>query len=205
MRLGIFGGTFDPVHQGHLLLAERCREQAALDTVWFVPAAVSPHKQEHPPASAEARADMLELAVAGNDAFAVYRDEIERGGVSYTVDTLRRMQETHPDAELFFLMGADSLESLPTWREPEEICRLATVVAINRGGAPEPDFDVLRPVCDADRIESFRRVQVTMGAMEISSTDVRRRVAEGKSIRYQTPRAVEQYIRTHRLYQPPAE
>src|SRR5262249_55888086 len=125
MRLGLFGGSFDPVHYGHLLLAETCREQCRLDAVWFVPAAVPPHKQARELSSAENRVEMLKLAIAGNEAFSVYQMEIERGGVSYTVDTLEQLHAEDPTRELFFLMGADSLADLPTWRNPRRICELA--------------------------------------------------------------------------------
>src|SRR5258705_13340871 len=106
MRVGVFGGTFDPVHYGHLLLADCCREQLRLDQVWFLPAAVPPHKQERTLAPAVARAEMLELAIGGHEAFAVCRLEIERGGINYTADTLARIQAEDPTRELFFLMGA---------------------------------------------------------------------------------------------------
>src|SRR5262245_62009417 len=120
-RLGIFGGSFDPVHNGHLLLAECCREQCRLDEVWFLPAAAPPHKLGHVLAPAKARIEMLELAISGHEAFRVSPLEIERGGVSYTVETLRAIALQEPQAALFLLMGADSLRDLPTWREPEEI------------------------------------------------------------------------------------
>ena len=109
MRLGLYGGSFDPVHYGHLLLAECCREQCRLDAVWFVPAAVPPHKQDATLSPANQRIEMLQLAIGGHESLAVYRGEIERGGVSYTVDTLEQLHREEPQRELFFLMGADSL------------------------------------------------------------------------------------------------
>ena len=200
MRLGILGGSFDPVHFGHLLLAEFCREQCRLDLVWFVPAAVSPHKQEQAVTSPEQRVDMLKLAIGGHEAFAVWTGELDRGGVSYTVDTLSRLREEQPESELFFLMGADSLADLPTWREPGRICELAAPVVVRRAGAPEPDFSPLANWVSAERLAAIRQCQVTMPLVEFSSREIRRRVAAGQSIRYQTPRAVEMYIRTHGLY-----
>src|SRR5688500_10806095 len=122
MRLGLFGGTFDPVHYGHLLLAEACREQCRLDELWFVPAAVPPHKQERTLSPAKERVEMLRLAVGGHPAFSVSTLEIDRGGVSYTVNTLDAVRLSRPEATLFFPMGADSLVDLPTWREPRRIC-----------------------------------------------------------------------------------
>ena len=130
MRLGIFGGSFNPVHYGHLLLAESCREACALDEVWLVPAAVPPHKQGVVLAPAKARLEMLELALAGNEHLRPSSIELDRGGVSYTVDTLARIAAEKPGATLFLLMGADSLADLPTWREPARICSLATPVVV---------------------------------------------------------------------------
>ena len=117
MRLGLYGGSFDPVHYGHLLLAECCREALTLDEVWLIPAAVPPHKQARELAPAKARLEMLELALGGHEQIKVSQVEIDRGGVSYTVDTLTAVHQLHPGASLFLLMGADSLLDLPNWRE----------------------------------------------------------------------------------------
>jgi nicotinate-nucleotide adenylyltransferase len=200
MRLGLFGGTFDPVHLGHLLLAECCREQRQLDRVLFLPAGTPPHKRDRELTDAEMRVEMLELALAGRDDFEVSRHEVDRGGVSYTVDTLRRFHEEYPGSELFFLVGADMLRDLPHWREAATVCQLATIVAVCRSGSPALDFSVLRETTSPDRIEAFRRCQVEMPEIEISSSDLRSRIAEGRSIRYRTSRAVEVYIETHGLY-----
>jgi len=202
MRLGIFGGSFNPVHYGHLLLAESCREACALDEVWLVPAAVPPHKQGVDLAPGKARLEMLELALAGNEQLRPSAIELDRGGVSYTVETLARIAEEKPGASLFLLMGADSLEDLPTWREPERICTLATPVVVRRAGSSEPDFSALAPLVSVERLAEIRRWQVEMPLVELSSTDLRRRAGAGLSLRYRTPRAVEKYIETHRLYQP---
>ncbi|MGA2066343.1 MAG: nicotinate-nucleotide adenylyltransferase [Thermoguttaceae bacterium] len=200
MRLGIFGGTFDPVHYGHLLLAECCREQCRLDAVWFLPAAVPPHKQRSELTPAGARVEMLELAVAANEAFCVCRYEADRGGLNYTADTLAHFRQEQPSRELFFLLGADMLHDLPRWREPARICELALVVAVRRSGQPPPDFDALAGLASPERIGEIRRHQVEMPEIALSGTEIRRRVAAGQSIRYRTPRAVEQYIATHGLY-----
>jgi nicotinate-nucleotide adenylyltransferase len=200
MRLGIYGGSFDPVHYGHLLLAECAREQLHLDQVWLIPAAVPPHKQEREQAPAKARFEMLELALAGNDWLRPSNLEIERGGVSYTVQTLLDVKNSQPDASLFLLMGADSLRDLPTWREPERICELALPAVVRRGGSPEPEFGVLAPFVSAERLAQIRASQVEMPLIELSSTDLRERAAAGQSLRFRTPRAVEKYIETHGLY-----
>ena len=202
MRLGLYGGSFDPVHYGHLLLAECCREELRLDAVWFLPAAISPFKKEQSQTGAKHRVEMLKLALAGHEAMNVSTLEIDRGGVSYTVDTLNEIHQQQPEAELFFLMGADSLLELPTWREPARICQLAIPVVAARANHSAVDYDVLRGVVSPERLEAIRSHQVTVPLIDLSSTDLRRRVAEGKSIRYRTPRAVEKYIETHGLYRP---
>jgi nicotinate-nucleotide adenylyltransferase len=200
MRLGILGGTFDPVHYGHLLLAEQTREQCRLDRIWFLPAAVPPHKQNAPLTPGPQRIEMLRLAIAGHEAFEVSTLEIDRGGVSYTLDTLLAVRQQQPDAELFLLMGADSLRDLPTWWEPARICQLATPIVVRRRGAPEPDLSVLASLVSGDRLAEIRRCQVEVPVGEFSSTAIRQAVLAGRSIRYQTPRAVETYIETQGLY-----
>jgi len=200
MRLGVFGGSFDPAHYGHLLLAECCREQCRLDAVWFVPAAVPPHKRQRELTAAEHRIEMLELAIAGHPAFAVSRYETDRGGINYTVETLAHFHQEDLQRELFFLLGADTLEDLPTWHQPERLCELAIPVVVRRSGFDGPDFGCLAGMISPPRIEMIHRHQVDMPDIGISSTEIRRRVAVGRSIRYQTPRAVEQYIETHGLY-----
>jgi nicotinate-nucleotide adenylyltransferase len=200
MRLGIFGGTFDPVHYGHLLLAESCREQCQLDEVWFVPAAVPPHKQGWVHTPAADRVAMLELAIAAYAPFRVNGLELERGGVSYTVETLRAIRQEDESRELFFLMGADSLHDLPLWKEPGEILRLAMPVIVRRGGVAAPDLGCLSGLVDAERLAAIERHQVEMPQVELSSRELRRRVAEGLSIRYRVPRAVEMFIEAEGLY-----
>ncbi len=196
MRIGVFGGTFDPLHTGHLVLAEQCREQCHLDEVWFVPAAIPPHKQELVISTARARCDMIEFAIAGNPQFKLSRVEIDRPGPSYTVTTLELLRDEDPTRELFLLVGADSIRDLPTWREPDRIQELATIVAVNRGRAVPTDAQrqALQPTI-GDRIHF-----VGMPGIDISATDIRQRVASGRSIRYLVPRAVESYIHQHHLY-----
>lgn len=200
MRLGIFGGSFDPVHLGHLLLAESAWEQCRLDQVWFMPAARAPHKQEASSASAEQRVEMLRLAIAGNEHLAISTLEIDRGGVSYTVDTLTAIREEHPTADLFLLMGADSLRDLPHWRSSAKICQLATPVVVARPDSPAPSFSNLAPLVSPERLAEIETHRVEMPLLQYSSTDIRLRTAAGQSIRYRTPRAVEKYIETAGLY-----
>lgn len=200
MRLGIYGGSFDPVHFAHLLLAETCREHCRLDQVWFVPAASAPHKRSQAIAPGAMRAEMLELAIAGHEPFAVSRLEIDRGGVSYTVDTLAEIHRQLPEARLFLLMGADLQGDLLTWRDPPQICRLATPIIVRRAGSSPPDLSVLAGLLSDEQLAEVRASQVEMPLLDLSSTDLRRRVAEGRSLRFRTPRAVEKYIETHGLY-----
>lgn len=198
MRIGIFGGTFDPVHFGHLILAEQCREQCRLDEVRFMVAGVPPHKQQSPILEAKHRVEMLRFATAGHDGFRIDQRELQRDGASYTVDTLTELTTEQPDAEFSFLIGGDSLADLPTWRQPERIAELATIVAVNRGDDPLPADEELESQLGATIVKRLRLV--TMPGIDISSTDIRHRVRAGKSIRYFTPRSVEVYIREHKLY-----
>lgn len=193
MRIGIFGGAFDPVHNGHLLLAEQCREQCELDEVWFVPTRVPPHKPDTL-SPGKVRVEMLELATAGIPEFHVKRVELDRDDVSWTVDTLRGLHETNPEDELFLLIGADSLNDLRKWREPEAIADLATIVAVNRAGIDETDSEAL-DIFFRDRIR-----HVTMPGVALSATEIRDRVRAGRSIRFLVPRAVEQFLRERQLY-----
>jgi nicotinate-nucleotide adenylyltransferase len=146
---------------------------------------------------------MLELATAGHEAFSVCRYEAERGGVNYTADTLAHLRDEDRRRELFFLMGADMLDDLPTWREPERICRLATLVVVRRPGAVPIDFERLRSIGDQEAAERASRHQVEMPEIGLSGTEIRRRVAAGQSIRFHTPRAVEKYIEAQGLYREP--
>lgn len=200
MRLGLFGGTFDPVHLGHLLLAEYCREQCRLDAVWFVPAAEPPHKQRSDLTPAEQRVEMLRLAIGGHEAFSICTREIERGGVSYTIDTLLELAAEDSSRQLFFLLGGDSLADLPRWREPARICELSMPVVVARPGSPPPDYGSLSALVSPARLAKIRAHQVEMPQIGVSSREIRRRVAAGLTIRYQTPRAVEKYIETAGLY-----
>jgi nicotinate-nucleotide adenylyltransferase len=200
MRLGLYGGSFDPVHYGHLLLAETCREQCRLDAVWFAPAAIPPHKQDRTLSPAADRIEMLKLAIGGHEPFTIFTGEVDRGGISYTVETLEQLHEELPEAELFFLMGADSLADLPTWREPQRICELAFPIIVRRAGSPQADDSILSQLMTADRLATARAHRVEMPVIDLRATDIRRRVAASQSIRFRTPRAVEKFIETHGLY-----
>ena len=196
MRLGIYGGTFDPIHYGHLLLAERCREELQLDEVWFIPAGSPPHKQGRVSTPAKARMAMVEFAVSGFPEFRVSRIELERVGPSYTVQTLEQVRASAPSREVFLLMGADSIAELVTWKDPARILELAQVVAVNRAGE-KPDLSSLNELMQ----QTGRTVRtIEMPAMGISASEIRTRVALKQSIRFLTPRPVEMYIRQNNLY-----
>jgi nicotinate-nucleotide adenylyltransferase len=201
MRVGVFGGSFDPVHCGHLALAQCCREQARLDRVCFVPAAHQPFKPDGPFATNADRLAMLSVALAGEDAYEISTMEIDRGGVSYTIDTLLALSVVMPDAELFLLMGADALIDFPYWRRPADICRVATPLVVNRGGEPASNFELLESIVPPARIKEIKAAQVAMPAMEHSSSNIRRLIATGGAWHDLVPKKVATYIRDHNLYQ----
>jgi nicotinate-nucleotide adenylyltransferase len=200
MRIGIFGGTFDPVHIGHLIIAEQAREQARLDQVWFVPSARPPHKLEKPISPFDRRAEMLLLATAGQSSFRVDLVEKDRPGPSFTADTLGDLHRAHPGSEFFLILGADMLVDLLKWHEPLRVLELATLLVAARPGWQVWTAEQLAaaiPVADATRV---RIHQVVIPLVEISSRDLRRRAGEGRSLLYMVPRAVEVYIRERGLY-----
>jgi nicotinate-nucleotide adenylyltransferase len=193
MRLGLYGGTFDPIHLGHLILAECCREACDLDRVWFVVAGSPPHKPAPGRTPVEDRLEMVRIAIAGHAAFEVSEIEARRPGPNYSVETLEAVRRERPEDELHFLIGADSLVDLPLWRQPERILELATLIVANRPGiASASDIDLGGPS------PSIRYVDIP--PIGVSSSDLRRRVAESRSIRYQVPRGVEAYIEANALY-----
>lgn len=201
MRIGIFGGSFDPIHQGHLILAENCREQAQLDQVLFMPCAMSPHKLEGAHGSDRQRLEMLDFAIGGHPQFVRSDMEIKRGGVSYTVETLRELSAAQPDNEWFLLMGADSLESFSSWREPAEILQLAKPIVVGRPGSTI-DLQTLAPLSSASYVEELGELSVESPLIEISSSTIRSRVADQQSVRFLLPRSVEKYIETQKVYLP---
>jgi nicotinate-nucleotide adenylyltransferase len=195
MTLGVFGGSFDPVHFGHLRMAEEARIQAGLDRVLFVPTQVSPFKVGRTVTPGEQRLEMLHIALADNPAFAASDVELTRPGPSYTVDTLRLLKEQYPTAELFFLTGTDAVRDLPKWRQPEEILSLARFLVAARPGVDKAD--VLHALPD---LWEARIAFIEMPELDISSTYLRERLRDGRSVRYLLPRAVEEYIVSRGLY-----
>jgi nicotinate-nucleotide adenylyltransferase len=202
LRLGILGGTFNPVHLGHLICAQEAHLQLRLDRVLLIPAARSPHKpfDEDDP-GAEHRLSLCRLAVAGDERLQVSPIEVERPGPSYTVDTLRELHSREPDNELYLIVGGDVAAGLPTWQEPEQVLSLAQLAVATRRGTPRRSIDeALGGLRGGERAAFFE-----MPTIEISSTDIRRRVQSRAPIRYLVPDAVAQYIDEHRLYGGPTE
>jgi nicotinate-nucleotide adenylyltransferase len=190
-RTGVFGGTFDPPHLGHLIVAQDVVEKLALDRLLLVPAAEPPHKPDSDPAPAALRARMVEAAIGNHPRLAMSPIELERPGPSYTVDTLRALRSSAPGDELFLVIGADQLRSFSAWRSPEEVARLARLVVISRDGDDLTDVDPGPGV-------SYQFVPVTR--VDISSTEVRRRLVEGRPVRYWIPDGVLKVIREEKLY-----
>lgn len=186
-RIGLMGGTFDPPHVGHLLIAEQAREQLDLDEVWFMPAAIPPHKNGV--SAADDRIEMTRRAIEGNDSFRLELIEFERDEPSYSVETLKRLKEREPGHEFVFLLGADSLDSLERWYDYDTLVTLVTFGAVTRPGSRY-------------RIPKRAKVEmIDMPELEISSTDLRERVKRGRSVRYLVPRSVELWIKEQRLYE----
>lgn len=218
-RLGILGGTFNPIHLGHLVLAEAFREGLGLDRVLFVPAGTPPHKPPGGLVPALHRYAMVSLAVAGHPGFVACPVEVERAGPSYSADTVEAVAGDWPGARLFFLMGSDTFLDLPTWRTPERLSAFATLAVGHRaGGAFDPEGPAARavltrlgrtgwhrvPPAAAETLAPGECALVETRSVAVSAREVRERLAAGESARYQVPLAVAEYIADHRLYREPA-
>jgi nicotinate-nucleotide adenylyltransferase len=195
-RVGILGGTFNPPHLGHLVMASEAHAQLGLDRVVFVPVSTPPHKVVDEDPGPEERLALVALAVEGDERFAVSRIELERPGPSYTVDTLREIHASAPGDDLTFIVGGDNAQSLPTWREPEEVLSLATLAVAEREGILRDDIaERVAHLHGGDRLSFF-----DMPRLDVSSSALRRRVRAGRPIRYLVPRAVEARIAARGLY-----
>ena len=199
MRIGIFGGTFDPVHTGHLILAEQCRDQAGLDEVRFMPSFDPPHKPGHSITRFEQRCDMLELAIAGHPAFRIERIEKELPPPSYTAATLTELHRRNAGHELFLLTGSDQLPDLPMWHQPVKVVEQAELVVVPRPGVMLWTAERLAKALGVET-KTVRVRLVACPMIEIASRELRRAMADGLSVRYLLPRAVEEYIRERKLY-----
>lgn len=192
MKVGIMGGTFDPLHIGHMLAAEAARDTFGLNEVWFMPSHIPPHKHEAG-VSSEDRLEMVRRTVEGHEFFRTLDWEVKRGGVSYTFETIRGLQQQYPGIDFYFIIGADMVQYLPKWHGIDELVERLTFIGVGRPGTPL-DLGAL-PANVAAKV-----VLADMPLVDISSTVLRKRAAEGKSIRYMVPEAVYDYIHGSGLY-----
>lgn len=194
MKVGIMGGTFDPVHLGHLIAAEQAREAAGLDEVWFMPSNVPPHKKNAPGASPEERLEMVRLAVEDHPAFRATDIELTKGGTSYTVETVELLTERHPGIDFVYIIGADMVMYLPKWYRIDDIVRRISFIGLQRAGF----------TLEAEGLPAHIRRSVSFAPMPeiaISSTDIRRRRRTGETIRYLVPEPVRVFIEGKKLYE----
>lgn len=190
MKLGIFGGTFDPPHIGHLIVADNVREQLGLDKIIFIPSFVAPHKLNVKAADPKQRFEMVEISIKNNKDFLVYDIEIERKGRSYTIDTIKTLEILHPQAELYLIIGMDNLIDFPEWKSPHEIISRAELIVMNRPGYDKPVKN------EFVKFATFVRVP----NIDLSSSEIRKRIKMGKTIRYLVHPDVEKYIINKGLY-----
>lgn len=183
-KIAIYGGTFDPIHHGHLILAREAVETLGLDKLIFVPARVSPHKQHSPVASAEMRLSMLQAAISGESHFAADACELRRPPPSYTIETIEHIRQREGASELYCCVGEDNVPLLPSWHRFDELKKMVRFVVLDRSGS-----------------ENIHDYPVVCRKIDISATEIRKRVASGRSIRYLVPREVEEIVRRHNLYQ----
>jgi len=199
-RIGLLGGTFDPIHFGHLLLAVHSYEELELDRVIFIPSRLPPHKSE-PVAEAADRLEMVRLALADDARFLVCDCELGRAEPSYTIETVRQLQSSlGSDAHLFWLIGSDMVGDLPSWHKIGELVELIEIIVVGRAGQAEPDYPALEPTLTAEQIRRLRAQGINLPLIDISSTAIRERIGAGQSARYLLPRVVEEYITQHKLY-----
>lgn len=194
MKIGIMGGTFDPVHLGHLIAAEQARVEIGLDEVWFMPAAVPPHKTNAPKATVSQRWEMTGRAIHHHEKFRVNDLEIRRGGTSYTIDTVKELRRLHPDIDFYYIIGADMVQYLPKWHQIELLAANVTFIGLRR-----PGFAIRLDLLA--RYIGERVILVSMPLIDISSTDIRELRKNRRSIRFLVPETVYAYIEEHGLYE----
>jgi nicotinate-nucleotide adenylyltransferase len=191
MKIGIFGGTFNPPHIGHLITAESVRETIALDRIIFMPSYISPHKQEGEQYSARHRFTMTKIAIASNNRFDISNEEIEKGDTSYTIDTLDHLRKTHDNASLYLIVGMDNYITFHLWKEPKRILEHTTLVVMNRPNYPQ----IINEIIGTTNV-----LFVDVPDIDISSSDIRQRMKEGRSVKYLVPDDVERYMIDNNLY-----
>ncbi len=197
-KIGILGGTFDPVHTAHLMIADHAASDLSLDQVYLMPTGKSPHKDEASITPISHRVNMIELAIAGNPKLALSTFELEDPEISYTYRTAERLSTAYPDTDFYYIMGADSLIHFRDWVHPEIISRHFRLAVAVRDGADSADL--LSLAADYDRLFQTQISVLSVPNFSISSTDIRNRIAKGLSVRYLTPDPVIEYLKTHRLY-----
>lgn len=197
-KIGIMGGTFNPIHYGHLALANTAYNQFGLDTVWVMPSKVPPHKQHVELISANHRIEMIKAALHGEPFLQLSLFEMHRSGYTYTYDTLQKLHERYPNTQFYFIMGGDSLRSFDSWRKPDVIAKLCILLVANRGLVVSEELSE-----QMARVTDQFQAQIgllNIPRMSVSSSEIRRRIADGEAVRELIPPAVEHYIRTHQLY-----
>jgi len=199
-RIGLLGGTFDPIHLGHLLLAVHSYEELDLDRVIFIPARLPPHKTQ-PIVGPDDRLQMVRLAVGADDRFLVCDCELTRAEPSYTIDTVRQFQQSlGADTHLSWLIGSDMLVDLAAWHEVGELVDMVDIIVVSRAGQPQPNFSSLRPILTIEQINRIRAHAIEVPLIDISSTMIRERIAQGLSVRYFLPEPVARFISDRNLY-----
>jgi len=202
-KIILFGGTFDPVHTGHIVVAEAAAEKIGASMVSLIPARRSPHKEQKPAAPDNDRIAMLKLAVAGKSLFQISPVELNRAEPSYTIDTIRYFRRRlGPDCRLYWLIGADMLKDLPKWYKINELLNECNISVMYRGGFGRPDFDTLAGKLNAENIEKLRQNMIETPLIEISSTDIRQKISQNQDVSKFLHPDVLDYIKTHRLYLP---
>lgn len=196
IKVGIMGGTFDPIHYGHLLAAERARESCGLDEIWFIPSFQPPLKENDPNADVNARLEMVYRAIDFQPHFRAMDIELERGGTSYSIDTVQALQELYPGRAFSYIIGSDRVNDLPQWHRIQELAEIVSFIGVER---PGESIDVsLLPSYIVDRL-----TVIGMPLIDISSTEIRQRQADRRSIRFMVPEKVYSFIRRNSLYEKP--
>ncbi len=191
MKIGIYGGTFNPPHVGHLITVESVRESLALDRIIFMPSFISPHKQEGEESSSHHRFTMTKIAIASNSRFDISREEIEKENISYTIDTLRHLRDIYENGSFYLIIGMDNYITFHLWKEPKQILEHSTVVVMNRPNYPQRMNEI---------IGTTNVIFVDVPDIDVSSSDIRQRIKRGKSVKYLVPDEVERYIIDNGLY-----
>lgn len=198
--MGVMGGTFDPIHYGHLSAAQGAFHLFELELVAFIPANQPPHKPVQAISAAEHRLQMIQLAIQGNDAFRVLTLELERPGPSYSIDTVRLLRERFPQYDLYFILGADNLYQIQSWKEYEELLRLCWFIAVTRPGFPRRPWEALQKRLGSELSDRIHFTETP--GVAVASSQIRQLSREGYPIRYLVPEAVQAYIHQHKLYTP---